>query len=350
MPNDRPVLPRSAGTIPHRRIQQPWPPERDFRILALDGGGIRGIFEAAFLAALERTCPNGTTIGEYFDLIAGTSTGGIIALGLGAGKPASEILDLYLRRGCEIFPPYSGTRIGRSKRWFRDNIIGISTYRYDARALRQVVSEFLGDRLFGDSRFRLLIPSFEGRFSEVFVFKTRHHRDYESDWKETMLDVALATSAAPVIFRAHEKGGYRFVDGGVWANNPVMLAVVEALSVFNVQREQIKVLTLGSGDTPFLVSSKMTVGGLWQWRKAIFAAMRLQSHAATNQARLLLGPPNVVRVEPAPSGPPIELDDYCRAVDELLPLVGPAISLHGAFISSTFLNTRAEHFSPIPIS
>ncbi len=82
----QPVLPRSAGSIPVRRIPQSWPPDRDFRILSIDGGGIRGIFPAAVLADLEAALGAGNSIVGHFDLVAGTSTGGIVALGLGAGS------------------------------------------------------------------------------------------------------------------------------------------------------------------------------------------------------------------------------------------------------------------------
>src|SRR5215470_12247826 len=76
--------PRSAGAIPQRRVPQAWPKDRRFRILSIDGGGIRGVFPAAVLAGLERNHTGGSSIASYFDLVAGTSTGGILALGLGA--------------------------------------------------------------------------------------------------------------------------------------------------------------------------------------------------------------------------------------------------------------------------
>src|SRR5712671_4025383 len=97
-----PGEPRSAGAIPQRRVPQAWPKDRRFRILSIDGGGIRGVFPAAVLAGLERRYTGGNSIASYFDLVAGTSTGGILALGLGAGYTGHELLDLYVTRGCEI--------------------------------------------------------------------------------------------------------------------------------------------------------------------------------------------------------------------------------------------------------
>src|SRR5438477_11737057 len=96
-------LPRSAGTRRSRRRRLTWPSDREFRILSIDGGGIRGVFPAAVLAGLEEQLLGGASVAGYFDLIAGTSTGGILALGLGADLPAAELLRLYVERGCEIF-------------------------------------------------------------------------------------------------------------------------------------------------------------------------------------------------------------------------------------------------------
>ncbi|QUL39078.1 patatin-like phospholipase family protein [Erythrobacter sp. JK5] len=96
---------RSDGTLVEQRVQLPWPTDKPFRILSIDGGGIRGILPAALLAEFESRHLDGRSAGEYFDLIAGTSTGGIIALGLSIGMRASEILKLYLDHGEAIFPP-----------------------------------------------------------------------------------------------------------------------------------------------------------------------------------------------------------------------------------------------------
>jgi uncharacterized protein len=180
------------------------------------------------------------------------------------------------------------------------------------------------------------------------LFETRHHNDYRQDWRTRMVEIGLATSAAPTIYRPLESGGYRLIDGGIWANNPTMLAVVEALIAYDLPRERIKVLSIGCGDEPYHVTRRMTWGGLWHWRKIIGAAMRAQSLAATNQARLLLGPANVVRIDPTLVGPPIEFDDHRRAMDELLPAVSAAVAAHRGRLQEMFLAEKAEHFVPLP--
>ena len=337
---------RSAGAIPHRRIPQAWPKDRRFRILSLDGGGIRGIFPAAILAGLERSYTGGRSISAFFDLVAGTSTGGILALGLGAGIDASALLDLYLKEGGQVFPPFPDTGYGRVKRWLR----GYGHYAhhlYDRQALQRLLTKKFDKRLFGESRLRLCIPAFEGKHSEVLVFKTPHHPDYKTDRFEQMLTVALATAAAPTYFRPLEHGGYTLVDGGVWANNPTMLAVIEALTCFEISREQIDVLSIGCGDDPYIVSDdEISKGGLWHWRKIMGAAMRLQSLAATNQVRLLLGPPQVLRIDPVSFVPPIELDDWQRAAIELPRAAENALAAVSDRVTKIFLSSEVVPFHP----
>ena len=195
---------------------------------------------------------------------------------------------------------------------------------------------------------RLCIPAFEGIHSEVYIFKTPHHEDFKTDRYEKMVTVALATAAAPTYFRPLKHGGYVLVDGGVWANNPIMLGVIEALTSFDVSREQIQILSIGCGDDPYIVTdAQMTRGGMWHWKTVMFAAMRLQSLAATNQARLLLGPPAVVRIEPPSFTPPIELDDCDRAM-ELLPEAAQYAAQKYSDQIAHFFSSSASPYVPLP--
>lgn len=344
----RPGDPRSKGSIPQRRIPQDWPKDRRFRILSLDGGGIKGLFPATVLGELEQRYLGGCSIAGYFDLVAGTSTGGILALGLGAGLTAAEMADIYLMRGPEVFPQPSDTAWGRIRSsWMKKR--NYVLYNYERNPLEALLTAALGDKLLGDSTVRLCIPAFEGRHSEVFVFKTPHHRDYKLDRLEPMVKAALATAAAPTYFRPLEHNGYTLVDGGVWANNPIMLAIIEAMTCFDLNWDQIDVLSLGCGDDPYVVSPLQSVlGGKLAWRDLIFAAMRLQSLAATNQARLLLGPPAIQRIDPPANPKPIMLDDYRRSRDELIPAARNVVDAHGAQIATALLASPTDRFVPTP--
>ena len=338
---------RSAGSLTRRRIQLPWPENRQFRILSVDGGGIRGIFPAAFLAGLEEHFLSGASVATYFDLIAGTSTGGIIALGLASGLRASELRDVYIHRGCEIFPPVRRGAVGLAEQHLK-NLYHYFRYRYDRQALMRVLDEIIGDRKFGEARSRLCIPSFDGRYGEVYIFKTPHHPDFRKDGKERMTKVAAATGAAPTYYQPLQDGGYTFVDGGVWANNPVMIALVDALTCFAVPRERISILSLGCGDEPYNVGKfKMLGGGVFAWWDIIHAAMRLQSQNALGQAGLLIGADSVVRVDAPATDNQIRLDDWSRACEELPIAARAALMADGAHVAETFLSEIAAPYTPV---
>lgn len=169
---------RSDGTLKERRHQLPWPKDRSFRILSIDGGGIRGILPAAILAEFERKYLGGDSAGDYFDLIAGTSTGGIIALGLSIGVPASKILELYLEHGAEIFPAAAPPFKSIKRFWAK--LRSLDHYQYSREPLERELRQIFGTLTFNDAQRRLCIPSFDG-FTEVNVFKTPHHPDFRLD-------------------------------------------------------------------------------------------------------------------------------------------------------------------------
>lgn len=192
------------------------------------------------------------------------------------------------------------------------------SYQYERAPLQECLIATLGNQIIGDSRRRLCIPSFDGRFGEVHIFKTPHHEDYKKDWKEKLTTVALATSAAPTFFKLFQDGHRSFADGGIWANNPVMIGLVDALTCYDLNRRDIHILSLGCGETGFEVEQRQVSGGLWQWRKIIAAAMHLSSQNALGQAGLLVGRDQLLRIDAVQSiKNPIDLDDYARASAEL---------------------------------
>jgi len=133
------------------------------RVLSIDGGGIKGVFPASFLATIEDSL--GGPVGDYFDLIVGTSTGGILALGLGLGLDARKMLDFYTTHGRRIF---GGNRLLRT-------IWRLGKSKYSPAPLKNALSEVFGDRKLGDSRKRLVVPSFNLDSGEVHIWKTSHH-------------------------------------------------------------------------------------------------------------------------------------------------------------------------------
>lgn len=331
---------RSDGTLQHRRQPLPWPKDRPFRILSIDGGGICGILPTSVLAEFETRFLGGRSIAGHFDMVAGTSTGGIIALGLAHGLTAKAIQTFYVERGPLIFP--RSTMFGRLLRRFRR----FRRYAYDSRVLEQELLRIFGDTPLGDATTRLCIPSFEGTHGEPWIYKTPHHPDYRKDRVERMVKVGLATSAAPTYFKAVPNNGYIMVDGGLWANNPIMNAVTDALTCFDVDRRQVKVLSLGCGETSFKVDPARAVGGMFQWKDAIRAAMRAQSLNALGQSYLLLGKDNVVRMDAPETPTPIALDNHGRAVAELPSMARALAESSGHHVEALFLSSPAEPYVP----
>ncbi|MEZ5997051.1 MAG: CBASS cGAMP-activated phospholipase [Hyphomonadaceae bacterium] len=269
---------------------------------------MKGLFAAALLARLESVSLAGRGLAGCFDMIAGTSTGAIVALALAAGVPAADILALYRERGGDIFP---------RKRQF-----GVLAPAYKSVVLARELSAMFGARLFGDVATRLCIPSADGRHGDVAVFKTPHHPDFGKDWSMPMTDVALASSAAPTFLRVHHAGGYQFIDGGVWANNPVMVGVVDALSCYDIAPSQIRVLSIGAGAVkPVLGTGPLTFGGALGWLHRgvlLESMMHYSARNADGQAGLLIGRDRLVRIEPQGNAAAIHMTDHAQAA-ALLP-------------------------------
>lgn len=263
------------------------PPER-FQILSLDGGGIKGLFSAAVLAAIEEDL--GINIVDHFDLITGTSTGGIIALGLGLGMRPREIVEFYLAKGPQIFPRWYGLK------WLQHLI----SHKFSQKPLTQALKGYFKDKRLADSKKRLVIPSYNLGADDVYLFKTPHHERLRRDYKVPMWKVALATSAAPTYFPpCQEIDSIRLIDGGVWANNPTMIGIVEAVSMLSVQLKAISIFSLGTSDPILYRPKRLNWAGQLFWAtSAIDVILRSQSLGATTQAQHLLGKDKVTRLDP----------------------------------------------------
>lgn len=328
---DHTVPRRSDGTRQTLRSVQPWPSGKPFKILSIDGGGILGILPCMILAEIEKRFLDGEPIGGHFDMIVGTSTGGIIALGLGQGKSAQEISKLYVERGRYIFP---GNRVTR---WMRGRA-GWALAQYDRTNLENELRREFGDGFFGSSSIPTCVPSFEGRYGEPYVFKTPHHPDYKKDRHERLVDVGLSTAAAPTIFAAVKRNGYVFADGGIWANNPAMIGVVDAMTCFDIDRTQIRLLSLGCGQETYRMRWWHRIGGKLIWAGAFVAsAMRAQSYNALGQAGLMIGRSNMIRLDAPEVAKRIGMDNVDRALAEMPPVARSLVEASGHRVSQMFL-------------
>jgi uncharacterized protein len=228
--------------------------DRKFRILCLDGGGIRGVITSMILEELERQI--GQPLNQYFDLIAGTSTGSIVAAGLVEGLTASQLLDIYEKQGDEIF----------STSLFRKTISSfINQPKYPNNGLKNVLEEHLGGYTFSNlhervsptPRARLLILAYNTmqRSTQFFLSPLVDENPWYKDaniWEACVSSASAPTFFPPYQFQTaagEDAANYTFVDGGVSANNPSLAALVHSLDIEKQPLHNISILSIGTGRT-----------------------------------------------------------------------------------------------------
>lgn len=249
------ITPAQDGVIQasHQETEETQGVLKRFRILALSGGGFRGLYTAKILADLEEHV--GAPLGTRFDLIAGTSIGGIVALALALEIPANEMVKLFERHGEEIF-----------RRRF--SLFGLlkSTYTQDKLKSLLETEMLFGGKLLGHCVHPVLVPAINYSSGMPVVFKTPHHENFSRDHQYAVTDVALATSAAPAYFPRHTFGSNQYIDGGLYANAPGLLAVHEAQSFLGAPREHIYVVSVGTMSSKFTVDPRRNrEGGTLDW-------------------------------------------------------------------------------------
>ncbi|HEY4884925.1 MAG TPA: patatin-like phospholipase family protein [Myxococcales bacterium] len=219
-------------------------------VLSIDGGGIRGMIPAAFLNRLEQR--TGHRVSDLFDYVAGTSTGGILALGLGANRPgcnspytAEQLVRLYKTEGGRIF--------SRSLLHFARALDNLNGPRFPEYGIDEVLKRYFGDTRLKDARTNVVVTAYAIEQRRPFFFRswqakapgTRRTHDFP------VWEVARSTSAAPTLFppfkaTAADGKSYALIDGGVYANNPALCAWVEARD--RHPRHDILVVSLGTGN------------------------------------------------------------------------------------------------------
>jgi hypothetical protein len=346
-----------------------------FKILSLDGGGIRGAFTAAFLADLEQRL--GCRIADYFDIIAGTSTGAIIAAGLALRVPAARIEQFYRERGPKIFQRWWEKPLPwywRPWRWARRlpvslfnglvlNRFGVdhdwlwgAKYRTDE--LREALTEVFGERRIGDVQgCRLLIPTADLTQGQTWMWKTPHLDGMVRDRHFCIVDALLSTTAAPTYFPHAVIGkGSAYVDGGVWANNPSMVAVAEAVRISKDCRRDgdprfdlhhVHLLSVGTGKAPLYAEPPASGAGiLWWGQKLINLVMSTQAQGIHYQTEYILGE-NYQRVDyDLPNGT-WSLDSV-GVIDQLLHFGHAKAAEIIMTLQQTFFAQRAVPYQPYP--
>jgi hypothetical protein len=263
-----------------------------FYILSVDGGGFRGLFAAHLLKRMEEEWE--LDWHGRFGMFAGTSTGAILTAGLACGLSAARLSDFYKSHGKAIFTPRLRSRV---------DLLKIFTSRYSKETLRTLLEEELGDRRLGDVPVPLILPSVDIGNGCVYVFKSKYVEEFVRDPHVRVSDAVLASCAAPTYFDPHiVDDTYQLIDGGLWANNPSLVATIDAHRRLGVPLEDVRVLSIGTGKSKafyprgttwwqdWLIRSWQGWGFAtrWQQSKLLDLILNLQSDTAHNMLCLLL--------------------------------------------------------------
>lgn len=307
-----------------------------FQVLALSGGGYRGLFSARVLERMEEEFG---PVADRFDLISGTSIGGILALALALRIPAAQLKAMFLEHGAGIFHP-RGAVSGWGWLWAK----------YDSRYLHDLLrrEEYLGARLIGESGSRLVIPAVNYTTGTPQLFKTPHHENFRTDHLLAMIDVAMATSAAPTFFPAYQMNSQQYVDGGLVANAPGLLAVHEAQKFLAQNPNDIHVLAIGTITSQVTADPTKTADrGVLRWKENIFElTISAQESLSKSMLKHMLGDRYLdvdVLVTEAQSAS-VALDKTDQAANEVL--LGRANHVAQQFLGRAefrgFMNHRPE--------
>ena len=269
------------------------------RVLSIDGGGIRGIIPALVLCHLEERTDR--PVGTLFDLVAGTSTGGILATALTKpdALPASEVLELYRTEGPRIFRRSLGRRITSAE--------GLLDEKHDDDVLNEVLARYLGPGRLSEATSRVLVTAYDLQGRRPWLFKS-----WRPDRDGTLVDVARATSGAPTYFEPWRVGELVLVDGGVFAMNPAMCAYAEARRLEDDAPSLV--LSLGTGQLTRPITFAQASGwGLVEWARPVIDVV-LDGVADTVDYQLgqLMPPGMYVRLQPV-------LDRASDALDDASP-------------------------------
>jgi len=265
---------------------------KPYRVLSIDGGGIRGLYSACLLHGLAQRIArtnNGEhdqnlDVGNAFNMVVGTSTGAILATALAAGKSLEEVIELYKTKAAEIFPnPTPTPKSKKSIGWWLLN--HRKKPSGSAIKLKEALTNVLNDetvaQMYNRRDIALCVPTIDAETQKAWVFKTPHDKTtnrLQRDNKYKLVDLCMSSSSAPIVFPVHKiedpnspsDNHNWFVDGGLWANNPIMVALIEALSFApkDAPIEIISVSTCPPFKAPSIVDKEADRGVL-DWKAGI---------------------------------------------------------------------------------
>lgn len=241
------------------------------------------------------------------------------------------MVEFYVNEAPKIFPWQLGLKSWQH--WF--------VSKFSEKPLQEALKRCFTDKRLAESKKRLVIPSYNMGEDDVYLFRTPHAERLRRDYKVPAWKIALATSAAPTYFPCCRYiDSLRLIDGGVWANNPTMVGIVEAQGTLDVPLSAIRVLSIGTSDSVVHRKAKLNWGGLLPWAyegAGIDIVMRGQSIGVNNQATFLLGKNNVIRLNPKVAADEYSLDGAHKTQD----LIGKAA--HYSRIEMPRIKALLEH-------
>ncbi|WP_299734244.1 CBASS cGAMP-activated phospholipase [uncultured Endozoicomonas sp.] len=276
-----------------------------FQILSLSGGGYRGLYTAKVIDMLEQR--SGKPLAASFDLIAGTSIGGILGLALASGVTGEQLVKLLEKNGSKIFPSFSFKPFQ-----FMEKLVwkcsghkfsyshGLMGAKYQSEPLKETIFEVVGDKTINDLSTRVLITSANWTKGLGQFFKTQHNPEYDQDGLRKLVDVAMATSAAPVYFPNYEFNNQIYVDGGLVGNAPGLYACHEAeINIPSAIEKEIHLLSIGTLSSISRADQSLTPNkGLWQWGpKLIDLMMACQEGITNNMLQQKLGNDRYIHID-----------------------------------------------------
>ena len=262
---------------------------KKFNVLTIDGGGIKGLRSLFIIKEIEDRM--GMMSHEIFDLIAGTSTGGIIATMLALGYSADEVIELYMNHGPKIFEKKC-CRFG----WFRP--------KYDDDYLNQVISDYMMGRKLSDCQTELIVPAYNIETRDKILFKTNRGFDYP------LFDVVRATVSAQSYFKPHKIDGQRHIDGGNVINNPSMIAYVEYKKRWSDR--PLNMLSIGTGREEERIKKSQGGGGLLTWAGPTVDILLVEQSQQTDYFMSKLEPYDYIRIEPVSTAGSVEMDNATK--------------------------------------
>ncbi|WP_028784705.1 CBASS cGAMP-activated phospholipase [Thalassobacillus devorans] len=284
------------------------------KILCIDGGGIRGVMPIVVLKAMEKEL--GCSVAEKFDLIAGTSTGSIIAASVMLRKDMGELLDSYQKYGKKIF--------------IRQAKVGLFKSVYSDRYLRRLLKEAFENKKLGEMDGPLLIPAVDVTHGKPYIHRSHAIEAENDDLSIPLWDAVLSSCSAPIYFPPNNvDNDYLSIDGGLWANNPSLVCITEAIHYFNKSLKDIHILSIGTGDQniDFTIDNDK-FWGIKKWMpfrfptmkvtpKLLDLALNLSSESVSYHCQLLLQD-NYLRINDKLDGE-VPFDDV-KFIEELIKL------------------------------